>query len=179
MQTAVLNPLRNLATMIGNIRRTGRFGERLAVPGTDEIGELVSGFNAMTEELGSQAMQLEESEKRFRLLVETTRDAIVAFLPTGQIFLLNRQAEALFGYSRQELLGEPLDRLFVPEPDVYAEGLTACIAAAKEPWFKKAHLLKGLRRDQTQVPMEMYVTVVDTGDRPFFTATLRERNTAP
>lgn len=179
IQTAVLNPLRNLATTIGNIRKTGRFGERLPIPGQDEIGELVGSFNAMSEELGSNAAQLEESEKRFRLLVETARDAIVAFLPTGQIFLLNRQAEALFGYSRQELLGEPLDRLFVPEQDVYAEGLTVSIATAKEPWFKEVHLLKGLRKNQSQVWMEMYVTVVDTGDRPFFTATLREKAPDP
>ncbi|MCM2264418.1 MAG: DUF3365 domain-containing protein [Desulfuromonadales bacterium] len=174
IRKAVLNPLHNLAAMIVTIRKTGHFTERLPVPAQDEIGELVNGFNAMSEELGAKAAQLEESEKRFRLLVESSRDAIVAFLPTGQLFLFNRQAEKIFGYSQRELLGEPLDRLFVPEPDAYSEGLSAFIATAKEPWFKGVHLLKGLRKDQSQVRVEMYVTIVDTGDRPFFTATLRE-----
>lgn len=175
IRTTVLNPLRNLAATIGTVRKTGRFTERLPVPRQDEIGELISSFNAMADELEAKAMQLEESEKRFRLLVETARDAIVAFLPTGQIFLINRQAEIIFGYSQRELLGEPLDRLFVPEQDVYAEGLAAGIATAHEQWFKEVHVLAGLRKDQSQVRLEVSVTVVDTGDRPFFTATLREK----
>lgn len=174
IQKAVLNPLHNLATTIGTIRKTGHFTGRLPVPGQGEIGELVNGFNAMSEELGAKAAQVEESEKRFRLLVEASRDAIAAFLPTGQLFLFNRQAEKIFGYSQGELLGEPLDRLFVPELEIYAEGLTSYIATAKEQWFKDVHLLRGLRKDQSQVRVEMHVTVVDTGDRPFYTATLRE-----
>jgi PAS domain S-box-containing protein len=175
IQKTVLDPLRNLVTTIGTIRKTGRFNERLPVAGRDEIGELVANFNAMVEELGVKTAQHEESEKRFRLLVETARDAIVAFLPSGKIFLVNRQAEKLFGYSREELLGEPLDRLFVPEPDVYGESLASYVATAKEQWFKEVHLMRGLRQDRSQARIEMYVTVLDTGDRPFFTATLRER----
>jgi PAS domain S-box-containing protein len=176
IKTAVLNPLRHLAATIGTIRKTGRFSERLPVPGQDEIGALVSGFNAMAEELGARTLQLEESEKRFRLLVETARDAIVAFLPTGQIFLFNRQAEALFGYSQRELLGEPLDRLFMPAHETYANGLAAYIATANEPWFRSVHVLDGRRKDQSPVRLELSVTVVDTGEHPFFTAILRERS---
>jgi PAS domain S-box-containing protein len=127
----------------------------------------------MVEELGVKTTQHEESEKRFRLLVETARDAIVAFLPSGKIFLANRQAEKIFGYSQQDLMGESLDRLFVPERDAYPEGLTSYLATAQEQWFKEVHLLLGMRQDQSQVRLEMYVTIVDTGDRPFYTATLR------
>jgi PAS domain S-box-containing protein len=173
MQKAVLNPLRNLVMTIATIRNTGRFNQRLPVAGRDEIGELVTNFNAMVEELGVKTTQHEESEKRFRLLVETARDAIVAFLPSGKIFLANRQAEKIFGYSQQDLMGESLDRLFVPERDAYPEGLTSYLATAQEQWFKEVHLLLGMRQDQSQVRLEMYVTIVDTGDRPFYTATLR------
>lgn len=174
LQKTVLDPLHSLAAMIATIRKTGHFTERLPVPGQDEIGELVTGFNAMSEEIGAKAAQLEESEKRFRLLVEASRDAIVAFLPTGQLFLFNRQAEKIFGYSQRELLGESLDRLFVAEPAVYPEGLSSFISTAQESWLRDVHLLGGLRKDQSLVKVEMHVTVVDTGDRPFFTATLRE-----
>ena len=176
LRKAVLTPLANLAAAIGTVRKTGRFTGSLPVPGEDEIGELVSAFNAMGEELTSKTDQLEESERRFRLLVETARDAIVAFLPSGQIFLFNRQAEKLFGYSQRELLGEPFDSLFVPDQDLYDEGLTTCLASAQERWFKQVHLIDGLRQDRTELPLEMVITVVDTGKRPFFTATLRERS---
>lgn len=175
LRKAVLNPLSNLAMTIARIRRTGHFNVQLAVSNHDEIGDLISDFNAMAMELDARTGQLEESEKRFRLLTETARDAIVAFLPTGQIFLFNRQAERIFGYSQAELLGESLDRLFVPDPDLYGSGLTACLASANQQWLSEIHVLKGLRRDQTQVLLEMTATVVDTGDRPFYTVTLRER----
>ena len=175
----VLTPLGSLASAISKARETGHFTERLPVSGQDEIGELVAGFNAMAEELDGKTRQLEESEKRFRLLVETAHDAIVAFLPSGQIFLFNRQAQRIFGYSEHELLGEQLDSLFVPERDNYAAGLTAYLATAKEEWFKAVHMVMGIRRDQTQVGLELAITIVDTGDRPFYMATLRERDSAP
>jgi len=175
----VLTPLGSLASAISKARETGHFTERLAVTGQDEIGELVAGFNGMAEELDGKTRQLEESEKRFRLLVEAAHDAIVAFLPSGQIFLFNRQAQSIFGYSEQELLGEQLDGLFVPERDNYAAGLTAYLATADEQWFKEVHLLMGIRRDQAQIRLEVAITIVDTGDRPFYMATLRERDSAP
>lgn len=177
LRVAVIRPLRGLAATIGTIRQTGRFTERLPVRAQDEIGELVNSFNAMSGELGARTAQLEESEKRFRLLTETARDAIVAFLPSGQIFLFSRRAEALFGYTQAELLGEPLDRLIAPEPDGHGPSLTAFLARAPERWFNEVHLVTGLRRDRTPLRLEICVTVVATGDRPFFTASLRE--TAP
>ncbi len=174
LRKAVLRPLRALAVSIATIRKTGRFTERLPVPAQDEIGELVSGFNAMMAEVDAKTLQLEESEKRFRLLTETARDAMVAFLPSGQMFLFNRQAERIFGYTQAELLGESFDRLFVPAPDLYGPGLTSYLAAAQEEWFRMVHVLTGLRKDQSQLRLELSVTLVDTGERPFFTAILRE-----
>jgi len=174
LQKTVLNPLQALVATIGTIRRTGEFTERLPIPAQDEIGALVGGFNAMMDEIGGKTAQLEESERRFRLLTETARDAIVGFLPTGQIFLFNRQAEKLFGYKQGEMLGEPFDRLIVPEADVYGQELTAYLATADERWFKQVHVIAGLRRDRSQVRLELSVTLVDTGDRPFYTASLRE-----
>jgi PAS domain S-box-containing protein len=179
LRRAVLDPLGRLATAISLVRKTGRFTECLPDSGQDEIGELVGAYNAMGEELSAKAEQLEESERRFRLLVENARDAMVAFLPSGQIFLINRQAELIFGYSRQELLGEPVDRLFLPDPDITAKGLTVFLSGAPPLWFQQVHRLTGVRQDQSQVGLEVQVTVVDTGDRPFYTATLRERNASP
>lgn len=174
MRKTVIDPLRHLVATLGTIRATGRFSERLPVAGHDEIGKLVSSFNAMAEELDAKTAHLEESEKRFRLLVETARDAIVAFLPAGQIFLVNRQAEKVFGFSQRELLGEPVDRLFMLPSDQAAEGFTAFLATVTEPWFREVHVFKGVRQDQSQVELEVSVTKVDTGERPFYTATLRE-----
>ena len=47
-------------------------------------------------------------------LLEALPDALVMVIQTGHIALLNRQAEVLFGSSREELLGQPLESL-LPE----------------------------------------------------------------
>lgn len=173
LRKAVLTPLAKLAAAISTVRNTGRFTTDLQVSGQDEIGTLVSAYNAMGQELTAKTGQLEESERRFRLLVETARDAIVAFLPAGQIFLFNRQAETLYGYSQKELMGEPFDSLFVHDQGLFPEGLSASLGGAEEGWFRKVHLVCGLRKDQTKFQAEMMITVVDTGERPFYTATIR------
>jgi PAS domain S-box-containing protein len=50
----------------------------------------------------------------FRSLLESSPDAIVIFDKTGTIVLVNSHTERLFGYSRAELIGQPVDRL-VPQ----------------------------------------------------------------
>ena len=47
-----------------------------------------------------------ESEARYRGLLEAAPDAMVVVNPSGEIGLLNVQAEQQFGYRRDELLGQ-------------------------------------------------------------------------
>jgi PAS domain S-box-containing protein len=74
---------------------------------------------------------LAESDVRFRGLVESAPDAIVIADGNGRMVLVNAQTEALFGYPREEMLGQPLE-LLLPER------------------FRAPHV--GLRRDYTANP---------------------------
>jgi PAS domain S-box-containing protein len=53
-------------------------------------------------------------ESRYRDLLESTPDAVVMVNDIGRIVLANGQAEAMFGYAREELLSRPLE-LLMPE----------------------------------------------------------------
>ena len=54
------------------------------------------------------------AEKKFEQFLEFAPDAIVGVMPTGEIVLVNQQAETLFGYGRDELIGKLVESL-VPE----------------------------------------------------------------
>jgi PAS domain S-box-containing protein len=59
---------------------------------------------------------LEESERRFRLLVDSVQDYAIAMLdPGGRVRSWNSGAERLHGYAAQEALGMPLERFYAPE----------------------------------------------------------------
>lgn len=58
------------------------------------------------------------AERKFRGLLEAAPDAMVGVTAAGRIALVNAQTERLFGYSRNELIGQPVE-ILVPE---YARG---------------------------------------------------------
>lgn len=76
------------------------------------------------------------SEERFRLLVESSPNALVMVDAGGFITLLNRQAEPLFGYPREELLGKSVDLLVPPRMRQRHPGYRAEFRAGpkQRPW---------------------------------------------
>lgn len=58
--------------------------------------------------------KLEESEERLRVITETAQDAIIYLGEKGAVFLWNKRAEEMFGYSCKEVMGQDLYRLIVP-----------------------------------------------------------------
>jgi diguanylate cyclase (GGDEF)-like protein/PAS domain S-box-containing protein len=78
---------------------------------TEEDARMASAFSelaAVSLESSRALEALELSEERFRSVAETTGDAIVTFDSTEHIVYWNRGAEAVFGYSVEEMMGKRL-----------------------------------------------------------------------
>ena len=58
--------------------------------------------------------RIQESEEKFRQILESAADAIIISDERGRILITNRQTEQLFGYTRRELIGQSVE-LLVPE----------------------------------------------------------------
>ncbi|MBV9971392.1 MAG: PAS domain S-box protein, partial [Xanthobacteraceae bacterium] len=71
---------------------------------------------ARAAELASSTVKLEESERRFRLLVEGVNDYAIFMLdPTGRIINWNPGAQRIKGYTREEILGQHFSRFYTEE----------------------------------------------------------------
>jgi PAS domain S-box-containing protein len=117
----------------------------------------------------------EAAERRFEQLLEFAPDGIVGLRDDGRIALVNAQTEAIFGYAREELLGEPVE-LLVPErfraghPDhrtgYFTDARTRPMGAELE--------LFGLRRDGSEFPAEISLSSIETEDGLLAVAAIRD-----
>jgi len=108
------------------------------------------------------------AEARFRVVVESAPSGMVMVDRTGKIVLVNREAERLFGYTREEMLSQPIEHL-VPErfrrghpvfrTDFFANPQTRAMGAGRE--------LYGLRKDGVEIPVEIGLNPIET-DEGFF-----------
>ena len=95
-------------------------------------------------------------EKRLRLVVEAAPNAFVLVDAAGVIQLVNAQTEKLFGYSRKELLGQPLEMLLPQRFRGRHSGFRAAFFTTPETRLMGAGRdLFGLRKDGLEVPVEI------------------------
>ena len=171
---AIIRPLWRLGQAVAEIERTGRFADRLFFRNNDEIGRLISGFNEMNETLREKSQGLEESERRYRALTESSRDGIISFLPGGQIILFNVQAEKMFSCPRIDVLGESILRLVHRDCEqVHRLGIEAYLEQHGKKLVEEVVTVPVQRLDGSSFRVEMSLSLVTEDDYCFYTATLR------
>lgn len=121
----------------------------------------------------AEAMRL--AEEKFRGLLESAPDPLVAVNQDGRIVVVNGQAEKTFGYKREELLGQPMDILVV-------ERLREKCSAYRTKFFKGPTRppagttleLFGLRKDGTEFPVEINLSLLETEEGLWGSAAIRD-----
>ncbi len=145
-----------------------------------EAGEVISFVLDLTERNAAhdtiaQLRAQRASDAWFRTLLETAPDAMVIVGVDGQIVLFNRQAEALFGYARAEVVGGPIERLL---PERLRGGHVAHRDAyARAPGIRAMGTgleLLGRRKDGTELTVEVSLAPLETADGPMVSAAIRD-----
>jgi PAS domain S-box-containing protein len=105
------------------------------------------------------------TEERFRLVVESTPNAIVMVNGAGHIVLVNSQAEKFFGYRREELVGQPVEILVPERLRAEHSGYRASFFAspAARP-MGAGRDLYGQRKDGSEFPVEIGLTPIRTSE---------------
>jgi PAS domain S-box-containing protein len=138
------------------------------------------GLNPIETEAGTFVLasiidisERKRADERFRLVVEAAPSAMIMIDNQGLISLVNTQTERLFGYTRTELLGQRMEKLVpqryrVSHPDLrrdfFANPSTRSMGAGRD--------LYGLRKDGSEMPIEIGLNPIDTAEGAFVLASI-------
>src|SRR5919109_486113 len=101
----MLEFLKSLFSSLGFNEGLKKAHEELESRVRERTAELLEINRRLRDEISEH----QRSEERFYLVVESAPNAIVITDQSGEITLINSQAENVFGYTRQELVGKPIE----------------------------------------------------------------------
>ncbi|WOK08984.1 PAS domain S-box protein [Imperialibacter roseus] len=119
--------------------------------------------------------EIKASEMKFRGLLESAPDAIVLVDKTGAINMINSMSEKLFGYTRDELVGKPIE-ILIPERFRKAH------PGQRSGFFANPHArpmgegleLFGLKKNGTEFPVEISISPIELPEGMFVSAAIRD-----
>jgi PAS domain S-box-containing protein len=119
--------------------------------------------------------RIAEIQKRFRTLLESAPDAMVIINASGTIVMVNRRTEELFGYSRDEITGQPIEMLM---PQRFREKHPGRVRSFfTNPSARAMGLgleLFGFKKSGLEFPVEISLSPIETEDGTLVASSLRD-----
>ena len=199
MLRSVIGPLGKLREGAATVG-AGNLDFRMGIATKDEIGELARAFDDMTEKLkgttvsradlikANEVLQSEialrqqaEQELRTQMeraetLLQAVPDPVVIVDHEGRIAVVNAQTEAVFGYSRAELIGQPVE-LLIPQR------LHAAHVALRAPYQEKPQEARAMgagldlyarRKDGSEFVVDIRLSPLETPQGTLIISTVRD-----
>lgn len=155
-----------------------RFWADVTITALFEEGGQIKGYAKTTRdvtELKRSQDALAAKDDELRAVVESAPDGVLMTDERGTMVFINGRGESMFGYRREELLGQKVEML-VPARN-RAEHLGHRVAYQQKPHTRPMGIgleLNGLRKDGSEFPVEISLSPVESGGERRFVASVRD-----
>lgn len=132
--------------------------QALTVTGVHKEGDGFSGYSCVSHDISGYKRE----QEALMLAVESAPSGQLMLNAAGRIQSVNRAVETLFGYTRQELIGGPVETLL---PHRFRIGHLRHRDAFNSSESMKAMAgrdLSGMRKDGVEIPLQVYLNRIET-----------------
>src|SRR5450755_4397765 len=125
--------------------------------------------------VAAEMKQRKKAEDKFRGLLEAAPDGMIITNDKGEIVLINRQTEKLFGYTKEELIGKPVEILIPADfRNKHVSHRAQYMEAPKVRSMGAGLELFAIRKDGIQFPVEISLSPLIREEGTLISASVRD-----
>jgi len=154
----------------------GDLSSRLKPNVKSELNTIIKSFNQMADKLMRLINAEQEDKARISAIIESAHDALVQINEKGEITGWSHQAETIFGWSREFVLGKSFQNTIIPGQyeNVFTLGLEEFLLKRNKSTVNQVQEMTALHRNGHEFPVEMSVALVETQEGYEFNAFIRD-----
>src|SRR5437868_12444746 len=124
----------------------------------------------------SKTVPSDKLEMLYHGILDTALECVITMGADGRVLEFNPAAERVFGFSRQEAVGKELAELIIPVRmrEQHRRGLTHYLKTGEGPVIGRRIEIAGLRKDGSEILVELAITALKVDSSPIFFAYLRD-----
>lgn len=126
-------------------------------------------YTELEEKVKERTQELDKSERRFHAIIQSAPDAMIISDENELIQLVNTQTEKLFGYTREELIGSPIN-LLIPDTALQKYGSSQ----DKYRGIGAGQDLFGRTKNGKKIPVEISLSPIQTLEGTLISVSIRD-----
>ena len=169
--TRNLSQLQKASKLILN----GQKGVQIPVSGDDEIAQTAVAFNQMVLNIDARTNALTGANIRLNTILESAADGFVIIDVNGVITEVNQSVIRLFGYSKDELIGQNVAKLMpMHERHMHDGYMKRYLEGGKPRIIGTGRELKAQHKEGHQFPIELSISKMVIDDEILFLGLLKD-----